>query len=417
MNKFIAHLSKTQGDRKMKQNKLEFISKTPGIGGALKSEPEDFVVEEIIADGTVLELDKIIKYEDGTGNFLHFILQKYNWSTAYAVREIAKRLNISHKRFSYGGMKDKRALTIQLVSASRLDRKEILGLRIKDISINGTWISDQKVDLGDLVGNRFTIRVRGACVDAEDRVEQTFGELEGKFPNYFGDQRFGTISRNTHLVGERIIRKDFEGAVMTFLCDYENENHEQARTARQDLLKTLDFKAALANFPKYLRFERTLLAHLAEHPMDHVGALKKLPGRFQLLFVHAFQSHLFNRLLSDRISEGKVEMEEGEYLCAVNGFGFPDIEKIDVDGWLCIKLLGFNSNPNEREKALFEELGISKKDFMIHKIPEISSKGSFRTAFAPLKDFSFQDNTFCFSLQPGSYATTALREFLEVEKL
>jgi tRNA pseudouridine13 synthase len=395
---------------------LAYFTKSPGIGGRIKSEPEDFLVEEIIKDGTVLELDKQIENKNEPGKFIHFVLQKCDWSTSYAIREIAKKLHTSPKRFSYAGMKDKRALTTQLVSAQGIDLERIRLLNVKDIKINGAWAASDKVRLGALIGNRFTIKIKDAANDSNEKVKKINSELDSRFPNYFGEQRFGTISQNTHIIGEHIIRGDFEQAAMTYLTDYENENHEQAGAARQELLKTQDFTTALKEFPNHLKFERSMIAHLAANPGNFVGAFNTLPRQTLLLFIHAFQSYLFNRLLSDRIKEGKVKMEQGEYFCPVTGNGFPDTGMMDVEGWLCIKLLGYNSNPNDREKELLNEMNIKKEDFRIKEIPEISSKGTFRTAFAPLKDFQFKNDTFKFSLQSGSYATTALREFLEVNK-
>jgi tRNA pseudouridine13 synthase len=244
-------------------------------------------------------------------------------------------------------------------------------------------------------------------------------ESEGKFPNYFGEQRFGTVSRNTHIVGERIVRGEFEGAAMAFLCEHsDGEKNQEAKAARKELFESRDFSSALNSFPKHLKFERTMIEHLARKDCDYIGAFRMLPRQMLLLFVHAFQSHIFNRLLSERIQEemGKVEMEAGEYFCPIDGFGFPEVEKMDVDGWLCIKILGYNSNPNEREQTLLDEIGIKKEDFRIPKIPEIGSKGTFRTVFAPLVGFEFSDSIFRFSLQSGSYATSALREFMEIRK-
>jgi tRNA pseudouridine13 synthase len=419
---------------------LSFLSKTPGIGGSIKNKAEDFLVEEILNDGIILELNsenwkpETENHLDKPSKFIHFILQKRDWSTSYAIREIAKKLHTSAKRFNYAGLKDKRAITTQLISATGMDIDKIRLLNIKDIQINGAWHAKDKVRLGQLLGNRFSIRIRDAIENSDEVVQQIYQELGGLFPNYFGEQRFGTISQNTHKIGEKIIRGNFEEAAMEFLCNYETENNAESRTARQELAKTQDFRAALKDFPHHLRFERTMIAHLADNSGDFIGAFKKLPRHTLLLFIHAFQSFIFNQLLSDRLSEGKVEMhanedrsrisksmanlemEEGEYLCPVSSFGFPDLQSMDVEGFLCIKLLGYNSNPNEREKDILEKHGITKEQFRIKEIPEISSKGTFRTAFAPLKDFSFKDNTFRFSLQSGSYATSALREFLEIKK-
>ncbi len=395
---------------------LAFRSKTPGIGGTIKSCPEDFIVEEIEQDGTVFGIDKRIERTDENGRFVHFVLQKRNWTTMMAAKEAARRLHSSPKRISFAGSKDKCAITTQLMSAEGVDKTAVLNLDIRDISINGAWSAKDRVKLGGLTGNRFTIKVNGAQVDAGEKVTRIRSELETGFPNYFGEQRFGTTANNTHIIGEALVRGNLEDGAMAFLCGKGMETNAEARLAREELLASNDFDSALKTFPKHLRLERAMLAHLAERPDDFIGAFRALPRQTLLLFVHAFQSHIFNRLLSDRIRENGVEMEEGEYLCNADALGFPDIEKMDVDGWLCVKIIGYNSNLNEREKELLDSLRMSKEDFRVKSIPEIGSKGTFRTAFAPLRDFSFDADTFRFSLQSGSYATSALREFITVDK-
>ncbi len=82
---------------------LAYLSHTPGIGGRIKSAPEDFIVEEVLPDGTVLEVDKRIDFPDKDGRFLHFVLQKRNWTTERAIKVISSGLGISHTRFSYAG--------------------------------------------------------------------------------------------------------------------------------------------------------------------------------------------------------------------------------------------------------------------------------------------------------------------------
>ena len=388
------------------------------MGGTLKSQPENFIVEEIGTDGTVLEIGKKIEMPDENGRFVHFVLEKRNWSTALAIKEIAKAMRTSNRNFSFAGSKDKCAVSTQLASGFRVNKEGLLLLSVKDISINGAWLAKDKIRLGELIGNRFTIKVNGAGKDAQENVNKIHGELDGKFPNYFGEQRFGSSRRNTHLIGEKIIRGEYENAAMDFICRTEGEENEESKAARAELFATRDFKTALRTFPGHLKLERMMIAYLAEKPSDFINAFRRLPRQTLLLFVHAFQSQIFNTLLSNRIREGEVQMEEGEYLCPVSSFGFPDIDKIDVDGWLCMKIIGYNSNPNVREKEMLESLGLRKEDFRIKGIPEISSKGTFRTAFAPLKDFGFspESSTFRFSLQSGSYATSALREFMEVDK-
>jgi tRNA pseudouridine13 synthase len=395
---------------------LAYLSRTPGIGGAIKSAPEDFLVEELAPDGTIFEFDRQTAHPDESGPYLHFVLQKNNWSTSSAISEISKRLHTSQSNFNFAGSKDKLAITTQLASVRGSSKEAILGMRIKDISINGVWSALGRVQLGDLLGNRFTIRVRDASDGAADKVAAIADELGGRFPNYFGEQRFGSSRRNTHLVGEKLLKGEVEDAAIMYLCDSEGEMHAEATLARKELVETRDFVRALQSFPRHLRLERSMLAHLAKRPDDYSGALCSLPRNILLMFIHAYQSDLFNRLLSERLIEGggALELEEGEYFCG-DTLGFPDLNKTEGEGWISAKLIGYNTPLNRREKELFDTLGIQKDAFRMKAIPEIASKGTYRTLLAPLKDFNFNGDTttFSFALPSGSYATVAMREFMD----
>jgi len=395
-------------------SELSYLSKSAGIGGRLKSEPEDFLVEEIGTDGTVFVLDRQVEKAGEPGKFVHFVLQKRNWSTSSALSELGKRMRTGTKQFNAAGMKDKVAVSVQLASASGLRKEDLLSMTVKDIKINGAWPAKDRVHMGQLLGNRFTIRVRDA-EDADERVRQIGGELGGGFPNYFGGQRFGSTRKNTHLVGEKMMQGKVGEAVRMFLCDADGEENPEAVVARKELAASGDYASALKTFPKHLRLERTMLAHLSAQPSDHLGALRRLPRNILLLFIHAFQSDIFNRLLSERIAEGGPELEHGEYFCGET-LGFPDITKTEGEGWIVAKLIGYQTMPNEREKKLLEALGVEKDAFRMKSMPELASKGTKRAVLAPLKDFNFSGDTFRFALPSGSYATMAMREFMDSAK-
>jgi len=393
---------------------LSYLSKIPGIGGTIKSTADDFIVEEILQDGTVLEINKKLELPSEGGQFTHFILQKKDWSTSSAFYEIAKRLGVGQKRLSFAGTKDKTAISTQRASAFNIPKEHLLNLKIKDIQINGAWSGKDKVRLGQLLGNRFLIRARGKSENSKSVVNKIALEIDSKFPNYFGEQRFGSTRKNTHLIGLQLLKERYDKAVNIFLCDTRGEENQQAREARKDLEETGDYKQALRNFPKYLRLERKVVAYLEKYPGNYANALRRLPRPILLLFVHAIQSHIFNQLLSQRISEKNLELEKGEYYCG-DTLGFPDLKKTEAEGWIVGKIIGYMTQTNEREDSMLEKLELRKEQFKLPSMPEISSKGTYRTLLAPLKDFSF-DNEFGFSLPAGSYATVALREFLDEKR-
>ena len=399
--------------------KLSYISsRNLRMDAKIKQNPEDFCVEEIMEDGTVLENGGEIQGESSGSKFVHFVLQKEEWSTVDAAREIASRLHVSPKRISYAGTKDKKAVTTQRMSVFGVKKEAVLGLKINGMRVLGAWNSDEKVEMGMLLGNRFRIRVDGAA--DERTVQEIYSELKGRFPNYFGPQRFGGARGNTHLIGQRLIQSDLRGAVESYLYEFEGETNQEAVEARKTLAEEKDYKKAIAYFPKHLRLERLLLVGLAENPRDYAHALRKLPRQMLLMFVHAFQSHLFNLALSERLAEGELKLEKGEYFCGEKS-GFPDLERRmetrnarqETSEWLAGKIIGYESETNEREEELLERFNMRKQDFRMKALPEINTRGTFRTLFAPMKDFEYKDGWFSFSLPAGSYATSALREFIK----
>ncbi len=384
---------------------LNYLSITPSCGGRIKQTFDDFIVEEITQSGLRLKHNTCYQFDDTSGDYLYAIVQKKGWNTSSLVLEFSRRLKIPHKYISFAGSKDRRATTVQLFSFKNVEKERLLSLNIKDVCINGVYYCNHKLTLGNLLGNGFIINVPEVEPDC---VHAVWNELKGKFPNYYGPQRFGSTRNNTAKIGELILKEDFESAVLAILCDLGNEESETIE-ARQNLKETLDFHAALKEFPRFLRIERMLLEKLSKGT-TYLEALKTIPRTTLLLYIHAFQSRLFNELISERLPE--PELERGEYFCGET-FGFPDIKKPSAEGWLCAKVIGYTSPINEREKAILEKYGISKEDFKIPKIPQLASKGTYRPLFSPVKDFSFNEGFFSFILPSGSYATSFLREFLK----
>jgi tRNA pseudouridine13 synthase len=389
---------------------LAYLSKTSGIGGQMKLDSEDFVVEEIMTDGTVLERDAKIEREEGSGNFTHFVLQKKNWNTIDALRAIGDKVGCGIANFGYAGTKDRNAVTTQLASVYK---KDLGAVSIKDIKILGTWKKDKKVSLGDLLGNRFTIKVKTNKRKTSEKISGIYDELGGVFPNYFGPQRFGNRN-NTHLVGKHMLAGSFRRACEEYLFGGEREGNEKARVARENLKKNGDYKKAVSEFPQHLTYERLMLLHLSKNPNDFANAIRKIPRGISLMFVHAYQSHLFNRILSAKLAGG-VGTDVGEYRCLSNEFGFPDLNRRSEAGFLVGKIIGYESELGSSEKEILEEEEVRTEDFRMRSYPELASKGGHRLMTCPIKDFVFSEAgcEFKFSLPSGAYATVAMREFLD----
>lgn len=359
-------------------------------------QPDEFIVEEITRSGVQLEAGKEHSFPDELIDekkfFSRFVLEKRAWTTPRALGAVARALHAKASRFNAAGNKDRNAVTVQLCSAFCVQPERLLSIRVKDISIRGAWLAKEKVRMGELKGNRFTITLNKENCGVEPDANEIRRNAEHRqylFRNYFGYQRFGSSRSNTAAVGLHLLKGDFEAAAKEYLFG-EGDSQEEAIAARSRLKKDLDYKAALDYYPHWLKLERSLLGYLSLHPTDYAGALRKFPRGISLLFIHAMQSELFNE---------ELRAFDGEQSESLEG-----------------NLVGFESEANEFERAWLEERGLSIESFRLPRAPELASKGNKRKLFARLENFEVLSESpvkLRFSLGSGCYATTALEELLE----
>jgi tRNA pseudouridine13 synthase len=435
-----------------------YASETRGIGGVIRRSVEDFVVEEVLVDGSRAKIEKaaesqVLGASPSRQRYLLCILVKRNWDTFIAIKNIAKQLSISQKQISIAGIKDAKAVTAQHITIEHSSMENASKINVKDIEVRPVGYFRDKLSPYYLLGNNFNVRVKSinlAGSTIRKRTAATIKELEaiGGIPNFFGHQRFGTTRAITHLVGKAIVKGDFEEAAMLFLAQSSTHEHPSSRQARKELQSKQDFKQALQNFPRQLRYERLMLSHLVEKPEDFVGAFKRLPIKLQALFVQAYQSYLFNRFLSERISIGFAlnKAEVGDYLVNVERSGLPMIKtgKIACADALAeanaliragrmriaIPLVGIKQRFSQGimgqiEKQILEAESIKTENFRIDAIPKISGRGELRAIVSPIKNFKLRgisasaDNPkehqaeLEFMLLRGSYATVLLREIMK----
>lgn len=168
-------------------------SDLPGLGGVLRTEPEDFVVEEVPS------------YEpSGEGEHLYLELTKRAITTPAMAGEVARALGVSNAEVGYAGMKDRCAVTTQRLSVPADCDPE----RLRDLpyGIRVLGRHGNKLRRGHLAGNRFRIRVRQAAPDWKPRAEAVAAVLRLRgWANFYGPQRFGLEGKNAR-AGENGVR-------------------------------------------------------------------------------------------------------------------------------------------------------------------------------------------------------------------
>jgi len=385
----------------------------PGTGGRIKVQPEDFIVEELPLYEPV-----------GAGQHVYALLEKRGLSTYQAIGAIARRLGVTSGEIGYAGLKDARAVTRQMISIDGVDPARVEALELPGIKILWVRRHRNKLKMGHLAGNRFTIRVRDVSLETQSIAQEVLAELGRRgVPNYFGEQRFG-MRGNTHLLGWALLRGDTEAFAHEYLGQPRAEDPPEAQAARA-AFEAGDYVTALAGWPSALREERRALEAIVRHGGDLGHAVRLQDKKLRRLYLSAYQSFLFNRLLAARIG-GLDRLEAGDvaYIHA-SGAAFivqdPGIEQpradrleISPSGPLYgPKLLLAEGQPGQRERDLLAESGLSLDKFCL---PGISLKGARRAYRIPLTEVQvgWQDGLILsFRLPPGSYATEVLREVMK----
>jgi len=413
-----------------------WTKEVPGIGGRLKTVPEDFVVEEL----------SLFPPESPEGELSAAVVRHKNWEMNRLVRRLSTNLRISRNSISFAGTKDKRSVATQLMTF-RVPLEALATVQIPDVEFLYMYRTNTPIRLGNLLGNRFRILIRQVSLeDKQARMSAVDESLRalGGFPNFFGIQRFGITRPVTHLIGRAMIRGDFEQAVMLYLA-YETEYESpEFQKARKFISETRDFKTGHSMLPKEMIFERMLLRHLSRKPDDFAGALRMLPRNLVMMFVHAYQSYLFNRILSKRIEKGLPldSAIEGDIVLPLDKHGLPDhrryirvtsdnIRMVNEQiragkGFVSGSLFGSNPVIAEGEMGEIEHeiIALEKlesEDFVIPDVIEASSRGMRRELLARISGFDRSSTEigelFTFELNKGCYATSLLREYMKAPLL
>jgi tRNA pseudouridine13 synthase len=251
----------------------------------LKQTPDDFQVEEL-TDATAGE----------QGPFALYRLEKNGWTTHDALGVVRRRWKLEARRVSYGGLKDRHARTVQYFTVLRGPRRK---LTQQNLSVTYLGQRLEPFSSHDIRANRFRVTLRSLGEAEAAGVEPVLDEMRcAGLGNYFDDQRFGSVAREDgRFVAKELILGQYEEALKLVLAEpYEYDRAAQKKEKAVLCQHWRDWPACKEKLSR--GHARSLVDYLVHHPVDYRGAVARLRPELRGLYLSAYQSHLWNRMLA-----------------------------------------------------------------------------------------------------------------------
>ncbi|NBR05449.1 MAG: tRNA pseudouridine(13) synthase TruD [Planctomycetes bacterium] len=251
----------------------------------IKQIPEDFLVEE---------LTNTVPLEHG--DFSLYLLEKKSITTPDAILRIQKSWKLDWRQISFGGLKDKHAVTTQFFTIKNGPQKN---LDFSGIVVKYLGLISCPYDSSHITGNRFEVIIRNIKSEHAKKTEKVVNDLPSiGIPNYFDDQRFGSItSLKTEFIAKKMIIGDFEQALkMALTLPYVHDNKAAKKEKALLIQKWGDWAGLIKTLPR--GHSRSIVQYLSLNPQDFKGASERLRPELGGIYVTAYQSYLWNNILA-----------------------------------------------------------------------------------------------------------------------
>ena len=377
-----------------------YCTKSDGIGGRIKSSPEQFFVSEILRPKS---LDKI----SSSGSYTVYKLKKQGIDTNHALSDIFTKYGLRLKAL---GLKDANATTEQYVCDMTTGRSTNT-LVTNRYTLEKLGLIQKPLTKKDMVGNHFKIKIE----DADFTKISQFSEQD-KILNFFGYQRFGSRRPVSHLIGKAILQKNFDHAVDTLLSHTSEYDLPHNNRIREMLKDKSNYSKIFNEVPPQMDIEKIVLDEMINQG-DSLKALRAIPIQLRRFFVEAFQSFVFNQTVSRayEFGENLLQPQSGD-VCFDRDDNLGRFEN-DPEQRLTIPLVGYSYSKKNRFDNFISQIlvdqQITPKDFFIKEMQEASEEGGFRQSIMKCNDFSIREPYVEFTLSRGSYATILLREIMK----
>jgi tRNA pseudouridine13 synthase len=243
------------------------------------------------------------------GSFAFYSLRKRGWTTPDALHLVRRRWRLDLNRLSFGGLKDRHASTVQYFTILKGPRRR---LNHHEVHVEYIGQLEQPFSSHNIRANRFRLAIRDLTSVQVEAASQNIKRLEHEgVPNYFDDQRFGSVGKDGVFVARLMVQGRFEEALRLALSGpYTHDRSAQKKekaflAAHWGSWQTCKDRLRPGN-------TRSIAGYLSAHPGDFRGALERLRPELHSLYLSAFQSHLWNRMLANWLLENLPDQQRFE---------------------------------------------------------------------------------------------------------
>ena len=326
----------------------------PVAQGLIRQYPEDFKVVEILSF-----------VPSGAGDHVYLFIEKINTNTDWVAVQLASLANLKSVDIGYAGLKDRNAVTQQWFSLHMPNQSEPDWSDLPDsIRVLSKTRHEKKLKTGAIQQNNFELCIRDLQCD-EAMLEKRLNNIQARgVPNYFGSQRFG---RNN------------------------------------------------ANVQRFISLK---------------GNRKRIKRQQRSILISAARSYLFNHVLSQRVSlnnwnqmiDGDVLMLDGSRSVFVADTADDSLQRrlSDLEVHPVGVLWGQGKQMMSKTSAVISNEVIEFYPSITRALDNIGASLSHRAMRIAVKNLGWtiknEQLKIKFSLNSGAYATSVLKEFLEINE-
>lgn len=404
----------------------------------IRQSPSDFIVVE----ATTHAFQSLLRTaRSASAGFAAYELTKESLTTPAAAGMLAQRLAVRIADVQYAGLKDKHARTTQIVTVRLRDqpnpRNDDTPTELSHQGIRARLIGyvPRAITAADIEANHFTIVVRDLSRRAWDVVGERHHLLRIApvvphaadvptrllIPNYFGDQRFGSVRRR-QFAAKFLIKGDFESALKVLIATPLRKESGASKAASRLCAQHW------GDWPKLL----TLLSKSTARPVISMlasggsfrDAFEALPHLDRQMTVESLQSHLWNataaRIIRQHCPRGWIEPSAtidlafpraadvpARLRAARIPMASPDLPASAPDADLWSESLHAALAAEELTLSQLTIPGLRRPSFDYFDRPLFIEAEQF--TISPPTGAPRLDTTLSFSLPSGAYATNVLR--------